>query len=173
MSPNEFTRLGERHLPELRALALRLTKNATAAEDLLQEAAFWAFKNRDQFRSGTNFRAWALTIVKNTFLTGYRRERRRRDLVQDVRPDGPWRADRTIANPAEGNLGASTILSCVADLPVHLRHPFMLHYEGVKYREISDRLGIPVGTAKSRVFTARQTLRRRLEYLYGYERLAG
>lgn len=166
MSIHEFITLGQRHLPEMEAQALRLTKNAEAAKDLLQEAAYWAFRNRTHFKEGTNFRAWSLAIIRNTFLSDYRKSKRRSDLLKEQPPQQGWSTGEITYNPAEGVLDAQTIMGIVQTLPVIYRHPFLLHFEGIKYREIANRLGIPVGTAKSRVFTARQLLRDKVDKLY-------
>lgn len=166
MTITEFTRLGEQHLPEMEAQALRLTKNPEQAKDLLQEAAYWAFKNRQQFQDGTNFRAWAKTIIHNTFFSQYRQQKRRDDLLKAKPLHNDWSIREVTYNPAEGTLGAEKIMELIQDLPVIFRHPFLLHFEGVKYREIANRMGIPVGTAKSRVFTARQMLQKQIDALY-------
>ncbi|MEM6769123.1 MAG: sigma-70 family RNA polymerase sigma factor [Bacteroidota bacterium] len=167
MNLTEFTRLGERHQADFEAQALRLTRDPEAAKDLLQEAAFNAYKNRHQYQPGTNFLAWAKTIIRNTFLSEYRRKKRRRALIETTHPHLNWTEKLVTHNPAEGNLGAEHIMELINQLPVEFRHPFMLHFQGVRYREIADRMGIPLGTAKSRVFTARQQLRKRLRVLYG------
>lgn len=166
MTITEFTRLGEQHLPEMEAQALRLTKNPEQAKDLLQEAAYWAYKNRLQYQPGTNFRAWAQAIIRNTFLSGYRRKKRRTELLQAKPPQQDWSTQEVTYNPAEGELGAQKIMKAIQELPVIYRHPFLLHFEGVKYKDISNRLGIPVGTAKSRVFTARTILKDQMVSLY-------
>lgn len=57
-------------------------------------------------------------------------------------------------------------MKAIQGLPVIYRHPFLLHFEGVKYQEIANRMGIPIGTAKSRVFTARQMLKKQVDALY-------
>lgn len=146
--------------------ALRLTKDPEAAKDLLQETAFHAFKNRGQYQPGTNFKAWAFAIIRNTFISEYRRSKRRRDLLKATNPHLGWTENRITYNPAEGNLGAERIMELINGLPLAFRQPFMLHFEGVRYQEIAARMGIPVGTAKSRVFTARQQLREQLKNLY-------
>ncbi len=166
MTIHDFTRLGQQHLPEMEAQALRLTKNREQAKDLLQEAAYLAFKNRHQFTPGTNFRAWSRKIIRNTFLSDYRQGKRRNDLLVKTPLHLDWSNREVTYNPAEGELGAEKIMELVQRLPVIYRHPFLLHFEGVKYREISVRLGIPVGTAKSRVFTARTILKKKIEELY-------
>ncbi|OAV43684.1 RNA polymerase sigma factor [Lewinella sp. 4G2] len=170
MTITEFTQLGEQYLPAMEAQALRLTNDPHRAKDLLQEAAYSAYKNRQQFRPGTSFLAWAQAIIRNTFFSSYRQQKRRGDLLKATPIHDSWSTREVTYNPAEGTMGAEKIMELVQGLPVIFRHPFLLHYEGVKYREISLRLGIPVGTAKSRVFTARQILKKQIDALY---RIAG
>ncbi len=167
MNLTEFTQLGERYKLDLEAQALRLTRDPEAAKDLLQEAAFTAYKHRHQYQPGTDFLAWTRTIIRNTFLSDYRRKKRRRNLIETTHPHLNWTEQQVTYNPAESNLGVEFIMGLINELPVAFRHPFLLHYQGVRYREIADRMGIPIGTAKSRVFTARQQLRTQLYLLYG------
>lgn len=167
MTHQDFIRLGWQYMPFMKAQAIRLTKDADAARDLLQEAALLAYKNRHQYRSGTNFRAWSSRIIRNVFLSQVRQEKRRRELMAEKPPHLGWtNPEATAHNPAEGKLGAEHIMGLIDKLPIHFRHPFLLHYEGVKYKEISNRLGIPIGTAKSRVFTARTILKEQVVSLY-------
>ena len=163
MTPAEFIALGQDHMDQMQAQALQLTRNRTEAEDLLQEAAANAFRSRHTFQLGTNFIAWARTIIRNTFLNDVRRSKRRRDLLTDKPITYEWINEPTVINPAESHLTAEEIYGYITELPATFRWPFHLHVEGLTYKEISYRLGIPVGTAKSRVFTARQRLRRRIE----------
>ena len=71
------------HLPAMRAFALSLTRNAAAADDLVQDTVVRAWGNFDKFQPGTNMRAWLFTILRNTFYSQYRKRRRE---VED--PDG-------------------------------------------------------------------------------------
>lgn len=167
MQISEFTRLGRQHLPDMEAHALRLTRNQEEARDLLQESAYWAYRNWESFQPGSNFRAWALTIIRNTFLSDYRALKRRRELLATHQPDLSWGEPQYTHNPAEGSLGAEKIMEEINELPTEFRRPFLLHFDGLKYREISLRMGIPVGTAKSRVFTAKKMLQQRMSNLYG------
>src|SRR5712691_10695379 len=71
----EFEEITLVHLGELYRGALRLTRNRQLAEDLVQEAMVRAFRSFDQFRVGTNCRAWLYKIMRNVFLNQVRRER--------------------------------------------------------------------------------------------------
>lgn len=166
MQLSEFTSLGQHYLPDMEAHALRLTRNEDAARDLLQESAYWAYRNWKTFQPGSNFRAWALTIIRNTFFSDYRSLKRRRELLENHQPDLNWGEPRITYNSAEGKLGAEKIMEVINELSEEFRKPFLLHYQGLKYREISLRMNIPIGTAKSRVFTAKKILQQRITRLY-------
>ncbi len=162
MTINEVQDLGQRHLSEFRALALTLTHDEERARDLLQDVSYLMLKHRDTFKAGTNFSAWAKTIIRNTFISDYRQQKRRRELVIRDRPEAGWIGDHAITNPAESHMGAEEIMVMVNELPAKYRRAFLLHYRGVKYKDIARMMNIPLGTAKSRVFTARKMLKEQL-----------
>ena len=64
----------------LRGFAIKLTNDTTLAEDLYQETAFLAFKNRNKFEPGTNMKAWLGTIMRNSYTNDYRRKKRRNEV---------------------------------------------------------------------------------------------
>ena len=166
MTISQISNLGDRHRAELTGFALHLTQDAHQAQDLLQEAAYLAIKYRDSYRPGTNFLGWGKTIIRNTFISGYRRVKRRAGLLDRNHPTQTWISATAVSNEAESNLATQEIMATIHALPTVYRIPFLLHYRGVKYQDISRRLGIPVGTAKSRVHTARVRLRAVLGPVY-------
>lgn len=159
----EIQQLGYQHYPELLAFAISLTRDEERARDLLQDAFFLLLKHREKFTAGSNFRAWAKTVIRNTFLTGYRKRKRRERLREEYAVTPDWVDPGSTTNPAESQLGAEYILEVVDQLPERYRRAFLLHYHGAKYRDIASWTGVPVGTAKSRVFTAKALLREALE----------
>ena len=159
MSPQEIDTLSQEFYPDYRPFALTLTRDEDRAMDLLQEAIYLILKNHERFTSGTNIQAWIKTIIRNVFITGYRKNKRRDEIVEQDVPTSNW-ANRSIAdNPALANLSAEDIMEKVDALPEIYRRAFKLYYNGLKYQEIADITGVPIGTAKSRVWTARQQLR--------------
>ncbi|MEM9527827.1 MAG: sigma-70 family RNA polymerase sigma factor [Bacteroidota bacterium] len=160
MTIEEYQLLGQRHSGELRAFALMLTRDEEHALDLLQEVSYLVLKRRDSFTVGTNFVAWAKTIIRNTFISDYRRQKRRRELFARDQPASLWLGDRSVDNQAESQLGEEDILAFIDRLPAIYRRSFVLHFHGNKYREIAQLTGVPIGTAKSRVFMARAQLRK-------------
>jgi RNA polymerase sigma factor (sigma-70 family) len=159
----EIQELGYQHYPELLAFALSLTRDEERARDLLQDSFFLLLKHREKFAVGTNFRAWAKSVIRNTFLTGYRKRKRRERIQEEYAFLPTWVDAGSINNPAESSLTAEYIMAEIEQLPDRYRRAFLLHYHGVKYRDIANWTKVPIGTAKSRVFTAKAMLRERLE----------
>lgn len=160
------------HLQPLLAVAQRLTRSRTEAEDLLQDTCVKAFRSRDQYRPGTNLRAWLFAILRNTFLNGYRRrvlERRVLDGPDAATLSSGWLSAATLSalrDPAAGGLDPTferPILEALDELPDEFRLVVMLaDVEELSYREIAETLGCPIGTVMSRLHRGRRALRSRL-----------
>ena len=156
---------------QLYPAALRMTKNPTDAEDLVQETIAKAYVAFHQFRPGTNLRAWLHRILANTFINSYRK--RRREPVQapgaEVQEDWQVSADRLSApvRSAEAEaldrLADSDILDALRDLPEDFRVAiYLADIEGYPYREIAEMMGTPIGTVMSRLHRGRGRLREKL-----------
>ncbi|NRB62541.1 MAG: RNA polymerase sigma factor [Saprospiraceae bacterium] len=145
----------------LRAFSLKLTGNASDAEDLYQDTALRIITNADKYRQGTNFKAWAVTIMRNIFINNYRKKVRR-NMIIDQTPNNYYlnSGDKTVINEGEANVAFDELLSMVDRLPEDFRRPFMMAYKGFKYEEIADELESPLGTIKSRIFFARKKLQK-------------
>lgn len=161
------------HLDTVYRVALRLSGDETAAQDLTQETMLKAFRSWHQFREGTNARAWLLTILRNTFINEYRRTQRMGATVDvdDVESFTVFR-DVQETDP-EGRFFEQIIdeevLRAIAALPDEFRETLVLSdLEGLSYAEVAEVTGVPVGTVKSRLFRARQALQREL-YRYARE----
>ena len=149
--------------PSLRAFSMALTQSEADANDLYQDTVYKVISNAEKFRQGTNFKAWAVTIMRNLFINNYRKKMRRNTLL-DKTPNNYFIDSGQVNNPNAGETGASykELLTMVNKLPDDLRIPFWMAYQGYKYEEISQKLGSPLGTIKSRIFFAR----RKLQALY-------
>ena len=149
--------------PSLRAFSMALTQSEADANDLYQDTVYKVISNAEKFRQGTNFKAWAVTIMRNLFINNYRKKMRRNTLL-DQTPNNYFIDSGQVNNPNAGETGASykELLTMVNKLPDDLRIPFWMAYQGYKYEEISQKLGSPLGTIKSRIFFAR----RKLQALY-------
>lgn len=162
------------HIDALYRTALRMTRNATDAEDLVQEAYLRAFRSLYQFTEGTNLRAWLFRILTNTYINDYRRRQRRPtsasldgieefylyDHLVDSRVQP--RAERP-EDVVLQQLTVDDVTRAIEALPEEFRQVVLLaDVEGFAYREIADIVDIPVGTVMSRLFRARRRLQRQL-----------
>jgi RNA polymerase sigma-70 factor (ECF subfamily) len=140
-------------LPRLRIQALALTRNGSAASDLVQDAVTNALAARASFTPGTNFAAWMHRILRNRFISDTRKRRPSMDL-EDV-------PQAALAVPAahEDSLVLKELHVALGRLPPLQRETlFMVVLHGMSYEQVAESLGCAVGTAKSRVFRARQQL---------------
>jgi len=172
MSQIEFTNNFNEMRSLLMAFALRLTKDSEDAQDLLQETAYKAFKYRSLFEPHTNLRAWLMTIMRNTFINNYRKQKRRQTLSDNTTTQYFLNRGRdSVFNEGEANVTVEELQQAINQLNPVVRTPFLMHYQGYKYDEVADALGIPLGTVKSRIFFARQELKAQLKRLYETERI--
>ena len=144
----------------LMAFAMKLTLNKEEAQDLVQDTNLKALKNEAKFVDASNPRGWMLTIMRNIFINNYRR-RTRENIVLDTSDDGyllNLPQESGMSNP-EGAFALGEITSIIEKFPEDYRQPFYLHVAGYKYEEIADKLRMPLGTVKSRIFTIRKQLR--------------
>jgi len=152
----------------LRAFSLKLTGNNDDAEDLYQDTALRIITNADKFNQGTNFKAWAVTIMRNIFINNYRKKVRR-GLIIDQTPNNYYLnsgTDILTDNAGETSVTFRELARLVDTLPDEFRKPFMMAFEGYKYDEIAEELGSPLGTIKSRIFFARKKLQKLYEDTY-------
>ena len=172
--PDRETRFEQEVLPFLGQLypaALRMTRNPSDAEDLLQETFAKAYAAFHQFRPGTNLRAWLHRILSNTFINSYRKKRREpiQDLGIEFQEDWQVGSD-PLAPPARSaeaealdRLADSDILQALRKLPDEFRVAiYLADIEGYPYREIAEMMGTPIGTVMSRLHRGRAKLRQQL-----------
>jgi RNA polymerase sigma-70 factor (ECF subfamily) len=157
------------HLSDLYGAALRLTRNPSNAEDLVQEAVLRAWNNWDRFKQGTNCRAWLLRILTNTFINGYRRNRTEQGFMDGRRlgtvADGSYlrQGMERWSNPAcgyEHNNMSTPMASALERLKPEFRTVLVLSdVRDLSYKEIAKLVGVPIGTVMSRLFRARRNMR--------------
>lgn len=167
MSTVEFNLEFDQLSQVLRRFAYNLTKNAEDAKDLYQETAFRAMSNRDKFRPGTNLKAWLLTIMKNIFINNYRKRAKANTIIDST--DNLYyinSGSAVIHNQADSNIMMDELEGMIDKLDDTLRVPFEMHYLGYKYQEIADKLRLPLGTVKSRIFFARKALKEMIAARY-------
>ncbi len=150
--------------PSLRAFSIKLTGNEADATDLYQDTAYRIISNEDKYQPNTNFKAWAVTIMRNIFINNYRKKIRRGTIL-DQTPNNYYlnSGDRTIENDGEMMMAYKELLRMVSSLPEEFKRPFWMAYKGYKYDEIASELHAPLGTIKSRIFFARRKLMKMYE----------
>jgi len=158
----EFEREALRHIDSLYNLAMYLARNRDQAGDLVQETYLRAFRFAHRFEPGTHLRAWLFQILRNTFLTFYRRESHHLAVFDKEAINGPEEA-------SEGEMRAPAVATALdleralGELPEEFRSVLLLaDLEGFALGEIAEIMDTPIGTVKSRLFRARRLLRRRL-----------
>ncbi len=140
-------------LPKLRIQALALTRNRSAAEDLVQDAVCNALSAQDSFIPGTNFAAWMHRILRNRFISNLRKRRDTTD-IDDV-PASTFASEA----PHEDRLALKELARAMTRLPSDQREALvMVVVHGMSYETLANTTGCAVGTAKSRVFRARRQL---------------
>lgn len=150
----------------LKPFAIKLTRDITDAEDLVQETVYKAIVNYEKFQTGTNLKAWLYTIMKNIFINDYRKKVSRNVIVDNTPNAYLLNSSITISNNAERAFVMEDINLALQKISAELRVPFLMHYKGYKYKEIADKLNLPLGTVKSRIFFARKDLAQILEKDY-------
>ena len=145
---------------DLLRAATKLTRNPSDAEDLVQEAYLRAFRFYHKFEEGTNFEAWIFTILRNCFISSFRRKQNRPVHVQGETLDLMTQE----RNPEEIYDIGEAVHKALDRLPDDVRQAVILSdFEGLKYREIAEVLGWPIGTVMSRMFRARKQLQEELK----------
>jgi len=160
MNTAEFSQLLETNRDTLFRFALKLTRNYQDAQDLFQDAVVRAFRYRQKFQMGTNFKAWMATIIRNTMITKSRIKRRLKIAGEPIETYAYAIESRNmVSNQAEVDLRMEELHLLLDRLPEIHRIPFLMHYKGYEYKEIAEQMDIPIGTVKSRLNTARKTLK--------------
>ena len=142
------------HSPSLRRFALKLTAHEQRADDLVQETFLKAWANRDKYRRDTELRAWLFTILRNSFYSDLRRNRRE---VADI--DGRQAAGLSVEAAQEHAVELGKLATAIARLPeTHSRPLVLMGVYGFSQLEAADACGCTVGTIKSRVSRGRSHL---------------
>ena len=146
-------------LDSLYRYARWLTKNATEAEDLVQEAYLKGLRGFESFIAGSNIRAWMFRILRNTFLTSRTGLRAIPPVPLDEEMPDPETPETNFVQRAN----ADALRRAIEDLPVDFREVLLMcDVEGMRYKEIAEALSIPMGTVTSRLLRARARIRKAL-----------
>jgi RNA polymerase sigma-70 factor, ECF subfamily len=155
---------------QLYPAALRMTRNPTDAEDLVQETMARAYTGLRNFTPGTNVRAWLYRILTNTFINTCRK--RGREPAQTLRAefeqlldarDGVGQRAQSAESEALDRVADSEVMQALMELPEGFRAAiYLADVEGYPYRDVAQMLEIPIGTVMSRLHRGRGKLRKRL-----------
>jgi RNA polymerase sigma-70 factor, ECF subfamily len=159
-------------LNEVYGVALRMTRNPQAAEDLVSEAYARAWKALDQFTPGTNIRAWLYRIMTNAYINHFRKKHREPekvsldayDRIEDFHLFNRVSSEAGPASPdpfdsVVGRLTNEKFEKALGRLPDEYRAAVILYdLEGLSYQEVADALQVPLGTVRSRLARGRKIL---------------
>lgn len=166
----EFERLARQHERDVFNAALRMSSNYSDAQDVAQEALVKAYLAFDQFELGTNFRAWLLKIVTNTYINEFRRTRRAPEMTtwealpgEDARKVAAESAEQPPEQQLLRDALDAEIEEALAELPNVFREAVVLcDVHGLSYKEIAEVLEVPIGTVRSRIARGRRVLQKQL-----------
>ena len=168
----DFAEQAMQFAPQLYSSALRMTRNAADAEDLIQETYLRAYRGYNNFEEGTNLRAWLFRILTNTYINSYRARQRRpqeselgdvEDLYLYKRISGVDVASRSAEDTLFDLFTDDEVKKALEDLPESFRLPVLLaDVQGFSYKEIAEMLDVPIGTVMSRLHRGRKAMQKAL-----------
>ena len=148
----------------LMSFAYQLTSNREQAEDLLQDTTLKALSNEDKYVDNVNFKGWIFTIMRNIFINNYRQNVRQATVIDKTEDLYHLNISQDSGlNTPEGSFAVKEISVVLNSFSDDYRIPFNMFVAGYKYNEIADKLNLPLGTVKSRIFFARKRLREELK----------
>ena len=144
--------------------AYMLTSNRDNAYDLLQDTTLKALDNESKYVDNTNFKGWVFTIMRNIFINNYRRVARSATVIDQTEDLYHLNLPQESGlDTPEGSVAAGEISAAINSFSDEYRIPFSMHVAGYKYNEIAEKMNLPLGTVKSRIFFARQRLQKMLK----------
>jgi RNA polymerase sigma-70 factor (ECF subfamily) len=155
---DDFTASVRPHLPCLRRAAQRLTRNASDADDLVQDTLLRAFRFFARYERGTHLRAWLLRIQRNAFMSRMRAETRTRALRVRMWAEQPTHAEPEADARAREQLDPALAARLSALPEIYRAVLVTVAVQEASYREAAERLGCPIGTVMSRLHRARRAL---------------
>jgi RNA polymerase sigma-70 factor (ECF subfamily) len=170
----QFAELAMPYMSALYSAALRMTRNPSDAEDLVQETYLRAYRGFGGFKEGTNLKAWLYKILTNTFINTYRAKKRRpeQEQLDDVEDFYLYRrlggleavdADRSPEAEVLDAMPEAVVKEALEELPEQFRMAVLLaDVEGFSYKEIAEIMDVPIGTVMSRLHRGRKALQKRL-----------
>ncbi len=148
----------------LLSFAYQLTTNREQAQDLLQDTTLKALDNEEKYVDNVNFKGWIFTIMRNIFINNYRQTVRKATVIDQTEDLYHLNIsqDSGLDTP-DGSIAIKGISKAINSFSDEYRVPFSMHVAGYKYQEIAEKMQLPLGTVKSRIFFARQRLQTMLK----------
>ena len=148
----------------LLSFAYQLTTDKDQARDLLQDTTLKALDNEEKYVDNVNFKGWIFTIMRNIFINNYRQTVRKATVIDQTEDLYHLNIsqDSGLTSP-EGSYAVKEITHALEGFSDDYRIPFNMYVAGYKYNEIAEKMGLPLGTVKSRIFFARKRLRDQLQ----------
>lgn len=177
----DFTHDAMQHAPQMFSTAMRMTRNRSDAEDLVQETFIKAWRSFATYQQGTNLRAWLFRIMTNTYINKYNAQQRKptETELDDVEELFLYKRLGAVDQSQLSQSAEDQMLSLFTDdevkkaleeLPEQFRIPVLMSdVEGFSYKEIAEILEIPLGTVMSRLHRGRKSMQKML-YEYAKER---
>ncbi len=156
MNAKEFNQSLVAIQDSLYRFAFSLVHNQDDAKDLLQETLIKALINREKFEEGTNLSAWTFTIMKNTFINNYQKQKRNPLSLDQTEENYSHISNKTDAPDSE--IFEQELQDGISKIGDEQRIPFEMYNKGYKYKEIAESLDISVGAVKNRIFVCRRLL---------------
>ena len=144
--------------------ACMLTSNREEAKDLLQDTTLKALDNEEKYIDNVNFKGWVFTIMRNIFINNYRRIVRNQTIVDQTEDLYHLNLPQESGfDSPDSSFTIKEITKAINGFSDEYKIPFSMHLAGFKYYEIAERMDLPLGTVKSRIFFARQRLQELLK----------
>lgn len=170
---DNFTKEALEYTDILYSTAMRMTRNPSDAEDLVQDTFMKAFKSRHQFTEGTNLKAWLFKILTNTFISNYHNKKKKENQHISKGQDFSDIEERVVDEWSESDFGqmklpfreemSDEVLAAFDKLPENFRIVVeLVDLQDFKYTEVADILGKPIGTVMSRLSRGRKLLQKAL-----------
>lgn len=162
MTQKEFNFQLSEHSPFLFEKALFFTKDHQDALDLVQDTLLKSLSNFHNYDCQTNIKGWLYTVLKNTFLNTYRKSKNDRNYKCDLELAKYSSNANQLAGlrKVDSKLMMEDMFKHIIRLPKQYAEPFIMHYKGYKYSEISEKTNTPLGTIKTRIHKAKALLRK-------------
>lgn len=144
--------------------AYQLTTSRETAQDLVQDTTLKVLDNESKYVDNVNFKGWVFTIMRNIFINNYRRQVRSATVIDTTEDLYHLNLSQESGfSTPEGSFAAKEISAAIKNFSDDYRVPSSMYIAGYKYSEIAEKMSLPLGTVKSRIFFARKRLQAMLK----------